>query len=85
MATTPTTPVAQPQWKLDLVNEMKEVEERLLRRMADIALTPQEVEGVSPIDGRWAAIAKTHIEQGFMAMNRAIMQPQRVTLAEDEE
>lgn len=32
------------------------------------------------VDKRWLAIARTHIEQGFMAMNRSIFNPERVTL-----
>lgn len=32
------------------------------------------------VDLRWLAIARTHIEQGYMAMNRAIFQPERVKL-----
>ena len=32
------------------------------------------------IDQRWLAIARTNIEQGFMALNRAIFRPERVEL-----
>ncbi len=35
------------------------------------------------LDKRWLALAKTQIEQGFMAMNRAVFQPGRVSLPED--
>lgn len=31
-------------------------------------------------DSRWSAIARTHIEQGFMALNRAIARPDPVKL-----
>jgi hypothetical protein len=34
-------------------------------------------------DARWIAIARTHIEQGFMALNRAIFKPERVKLETD--
>lgn len=31
-----------------------------------------------PIDRRWMAIARAHIEQGFMAANRSIARPDRI-------
>ena len=43
-----------------------------------------ELKGKDEIDQRWLAIARTHIEQGFMALNRAIFRPQRVELDEDD-
>jgi hypothetical protein len=36
------------------------------------------------VDRRWLSIAKTHFEQGFMALNRSIFKPQRIKLLEDE-
>lgn len=27
------------------------------------------------VDGRWVSIAKTHLQQGFMALTRAVAQP----------
>lgn len=35
-------------------------------------------------DARWVHIAKSHFEQGFMALNRAVFQPARIQLPEDE-
>jgi hypothetical protein len=35
------------------------------------------------VDQRWLAIGRTHIEEAFMAINRAVFQPQRVKLPED--
>lgn len=67
---------AQSDERVALVNENKEMEERLLRHIED--LNPNVV------DPRWLAIARTHFEQGFMALNRAIFQPQRVKLPEDK-
>jgi hypothetical protein len=58
------------------VNAMKETEERLLR-----AIEAHIASGIA--DPRWAAIAKTQFEQGFMAIDRAIFQPSRVKLPED--
>lgn len=60
-----------------LVNLNKEVEEKLLR-VLDTYMT------MDAIDKRWTAIAKTHLEQGFMAMNRAVFKPQRISLPEDQ-
>jgi hypothetical protein len=36
-------------------------------------------------DNRWLHIAQTHIQQGFMALNRAVFQPKRVDLPEDHD
>ena len=33
----------------------------------------------SDVDQRWAAVARTHLEQGFMAMNRAVFRPGRIS------
>lgn len=64
---------AQTKEKLDTVNSNKEVEERILQ-VLDVWKTDPE------IDQRWLAIGRTHIEQGFMAINRAIFKPERVKL-----
>jgi DUF1680 family protein len=62
--------------KVDLVNGHKRIEENVLRMM-------DAYREDASIDQRWLAIARTQIEQGFMALNRAIFRPQRVTLPED--
>lgn len=62
--------------KVSKVNEFKQDEERLLRKIDDIMAG----EG---FDKRWAAVARTHIQEGFMALNRAVFQPQRIALPED--
>lgn len=61
---------------VDLVNGNKALEEQILRRLDGMtdALT---------YDQRWLAIARTSIEQGFMAMNRAVFKPGRVKLPGD--
>jgi hypothetical protein len=59
-----------------LVTSNKISEEEILRRLDAIAAG-------GGVDGRWLAIGRTHIEQGFMAVNRAIFQPQRVQLPSD--
>lgn len=70
--------VNQSSANVDLVNSNKELEERVLRHMDELAAGP------GSIDGRWYSIARTHIEQGFMALNRSVFQPSRVKLPEDE-
>ena len=73
-------PVAgyQPQTddKIAIVNFNKELEERALRQLDVLAKTPG-------VDGRWLAIGRTAIENGFMAVNRAVFQPARINLPED--
>ncbi|WP_102226869.1 Acb2/Tad1 domain-containing protein [Acidimangrovimonas sediminis] len=59
-----------------LVNMNKQLEEMVLRHLD--ALKERD-----DVDGRWLAIGRTAIEQGFMAANRAVFQPERVNLAED--
>lgn len=82
--------------KVALVNRFKEMEERLLREID--ALVPSRDEkpfgaALSKVEGepipykydlRWLAIARTHIQEGFTALNRSIFQPQRIKLPEDE-
>lgn len=61
---------------LALVNANKRSEEALLRTLDELAAR-------SDIDKRWLAIGRTAIEQGFMAVNRAIFQPERIALPSD--
>jgi hypothetical protein len=68
----------QNQDAVDAVNENKVLEERLLRHIDEVAYR----EGIT-MDGRWCAIAKTHLELAFMALNRAIFKPERASLPED--
>ncbi len=76
--------------KLALVNANKEAEERILRTIDQlrsglpVSTAAGTVNHATP-DQRWLAIARTHIEEGFMALNRAIFQPSRVRLPEDDE
>lgn len=57
--------------KVDLVNENKRLEERVLRVIDSLAQNDE-------VDKRWLAIGRTHIEEGFMAINRSIFKPGRV-------
>jgi hypothetical protein len=68
----------QSELAVGLVNSNKNVEEAVLRVFDRLAASPL-------VDQRWLAIGRTHIEQGFMAANRAIFQPGRVVLSEDHE
>ena len=59
--------------RIEIVNGNMINEERLLRQ-----IEAQIKQGYA--DPRWAAIAKTQLEQAYMAWNRAIFQPARVEL-----
>jgi hypothetical protein len=61
-----------------LVNVNKELEEYVLRQIDQLR------DRYPDIDLRWLAIGQTDIEQGFMAINRAIFRPERADLAEDK-
>jgi ABC-type molybdenum transport system ATPase subunit/photorepair protein PhrA len=56
---------------VELVNDNKLLEELVLQRL-------DHLDSLSVGERRWMVIARSHIEQGFMALNRAIFQPERV-------
>lgn len=60
------------------VNRNKELEEMVLRQL-------DYLENVEPTDRHWLALGRTAIEQGFMAVNRAVFKPSRIKLADDPE
>jgi hypothetical protein len=60
----------QSQANVDMVNANKLVEEHMLMNL-DVLKTKD-------VDQRWLAIARTHFEQGFMALNRSIFKPERL-------
>ncbi|MFC6444569.1 Acb2/Tad1 domain-containing protein [Shinella zoogloeoides] len=68
---------AQSEEKIAVVNENKKVEEAILRLLDQYTAS-------SEVDQRWLAIGRSHIEQGFMAINRAVFKPGRVQLDGDE-
>lgn len=70
--------------KVALVNRFKEIEERLLREIDALVKPKATPEEVGAYDLRWLAIARTHFQEGFMALNRSVFQPQRIKLPEDE-
>lgn len=57
-------------------NSHKVLEERVLRFLDELKARPD-------VDQRWLAIGRTSIEQGFMAVNRAVFKPGRIDLPED--
>jgi hypothetical protein len=59
-----------------LVNQNKEIEERVLRQIERM----QDGDG---IDQRMVAIGRTKIQEAFMWLNRAVFQPGRASLPED--
>jgi hypothetical protein len=68
----------QPEAAVLQVNQNKHAEEKLLR-IIDGLMNDQLPSGESFLaDKRWLAIAKTDLEKGFMALNRAIFQPARI-------
>lgn len=68
----------QSEGAVELVNANKEIEERLLRRLDALAVRED-------VDKRWLQIGRTAIEQGFMAVNRAVFRPGRIRLPGDAE
>lgn len=62
---------AQSEANVALVNQNKRLEEQVLRQLDLMADNPE-------VDPRWLAIARTNIEQGFMAANRAVFKPKRL-------
>lgn len=66
----------QNEARVGIVNANKTAEERVLRILDGLKGDPD-------IDQRWLAIGRTSIEQGFMAVNRAVFQPGRVKLEGD--
>lgn len=55
-----------------LVNVNKIMEEGLLRAC-------ESLKNQKAADQRWVAIAMTHFQEGFMALNRAVMKPRRLS------
>lgn len=61
---------------VNTVNRNKAVEEYVLRMLDDMGVD-------AAVNKRWLAIGRTSIEQGFMAVNRAVFKPARVVLPDD--
>ena len=69
----------QTQTSVDMVNDNKLAEEAILRMLDDMYASMD-----AAYDKRWLSIARTHFEQGYMALNRAIFRPGRVSLPDDK-
>ena len=54
--------------EIALMNKCKAMGQHVGELCTEVANTPG-------IDGRWAAIARTELQQGFMALVRSIAQP----------
>lgn len=65
---------------IDTVNALKDMEEHVLRLLDEVG-----EDKALAADGRWLAIGRTGIEQGFMAANRAIFKPARIAIAEEDD
>lgn len=75
--------------KVALVNENKILEERCLRQIDAMNKfnMAQEDAGIGRSgqhDTRMMALARTGIQEAFMWLNRAVFQPSRIDLPEDE-
>lgn len=66
---------AQSDANVMLVNANKVTEEIILQQI-DFMMEEDD------FDKRWLAIARTHLELGFMALNRSIFRPDRVDLTD---
>lgn len=62
---------------VDLVNRNKVIEEKVLRILDELDLDHE-------VDPGWLAIGRRHIEQGFMAVNRACFKPARASIGDDQ-
>jgi hypothetical protein len=58
------------------VKDHRKIEERILRLLDRYEASPET-------DKRWLATGRSHIEQGFMAINRAVFEQKRAELPED--
>jgi len=67
---------AQSDEHVAIVNDNKHMEEILLRAIDELGVR-------GDIDPRWLAIGRSHIELGFMAVNRSIFKPKRISLPRD--
>lgn len=54
--------------EIALVNEFK-----TLGEIIGLIFTHEDVKAIA--DPRWLSIAQTHIQQGFMALSRAVLKP----------
>jgi hypothetical protein len=54
--------------EIDLINEIK--------RMANlVGATVERIGSSAGVDKQWATIARVHLQEGFMALDRAVAKP----------
>ena len=70
----------QPRTSVAAVNYNKTLEAHLLDHLDEL-LRDDDLD----VDPRWTSIARTHFEQGFMALNRAVFKPAPLTLTLKED
>ena len=56
------------QEQIDLMNEIKE-------KGAEVGMLIAKLQNMTGPDGRWVSIAKTSLQQGFMALTRSVAKP----------
>jgi hypothetical protein len=62
---------AQTEDKIVLVDQSKMIEELALRQV-------DRHVAMENVDQRFVALARTHLQEAFMCLNRAVFQPQRL-------
>lgn len=67
----------QSEVRVALVNRYKIMEERLLRQLDELG--QPNADGQPFNDARWTAVARTHFQEGFMALNRSVFRPTRLS------
>lgn len=57
--------------EIGAINDIKQIE----NRVGDLIAQLRDSESGVVLDGRWAAIAVTDLQKGFMALTRAVAKP----------
>lgn len=66
------------QIEIDLTNEIKAKAAEvgnLCAKLNALSASPGAIIEHGALDGRWVAIGRTHLQEGFMALTRAVAQP----------
>jgi len=81
--------LTQPETAIRAVNVFKALEERTLRHIEVLTGDRPHLTDIYPYhpgcDMRMLAVGRTQLQLAFMALNRAVFQPQRVDLPEDSD
>jgi predicted ribonuclease toxin of YeeF-YezG toxin-antitoxin module len=59
---------------IDIMNDIKEMGAKVGELVEKLTVKPGYV-GDEDANQRWVAIAKTHLQQGFMALTRSVAKP----------